>query len=179
MGGKTSSLSVLIALCVGAALMFGYMKIQDIRLASKVGEEMSSGLGSEILFMRTEGGLLEVSKTQVTEEFSKKFVYSILGWEVGETVAHIRVPATYRYHIKLGSEWKIIRAGEVFTVITPPVQPSLPVAVDLKQMQEDAGGTWVLVPFNEDFGFEAPAQRDHGQIGREGTESCLPTTAAG
>jgi hypothetical protein len=58
------------------------------------------------------------------------------------------VPATYRYHIELAPQWEVIRIGEVFKVITPPVKPSLPVAVDLAKMQRDSGGTWVLVPFN-------------------------------
>ena len=34
-------------------------------------------------------------------------MYSVLGHEVGETVAHIRVPATYRYHIELAPKWKV------------------------------------------------------------------------
>jgi hypothetical protein len=50
----------------------------------------------------------------------------------------------------LAPEWSIVRTGELFTVVTPPVKPSLPVAVDLARMEKDVGGTWVLIPFNED-----------------------------
>lgn len=99
--------------------------------------------------MRTAGGLLEVSTIRAREQFDKSFVYSVLGQEVGKTVAHIRVPATYRYHIELAPTWEVLRIGEVFKVITPPVKPSLPVAVDLAKMEKDVGGTWFLVPFNE------------------------------
>jgi len=99
--------------------------------------------------MRTRGGLLEVSTIRAHEQFDKKFVYSVLGVTVGETVPHIRVPAVYRYHIELAPEWKIVRTDEVFTVVTPPVKPSLPVAVDLARMEKDVGGSWVLIPFNE------------------------------
>ena len=144
---------VMIAVAVGSAI--AYKRWSEQSIVSKSGEDVSSGLGTEILFMRTEGGLLEVSKFQMTEQFDEKFAYTVLGRKVGETVAHIRVPATYRYHIKLGSKWKIIRTDDVFTVITPPVEPSLPVAVDLKRMEEDSGGTWILVPFNEDEDLKA------------------------
>lgn len=99
--------------------------------------------------MRTPGGLLEVARLQVMEQFDKKFIYTLVGLEVGETVAHIRVPATYRYHIELAPEWEVYRKGDVFTVITPPIKPSLPVAVDLAKMEKDVGGTWYLVPFND------------------------------
>jgi len=34
-------------------------------------------------------------------------------------------------------------------VVAPPVQPSLPVAVDLGRMEKEASGTWVLLPFTE------------------------------
>ncbi len=148
-------LLVVLALIIGAALAVGFIKRGDFRLWSKSGGEVAPGLGTEILVMRTPGGLLEVSRITATEQFSKKFVYSVLGMDVGETVAHVRVPATYRYHIKLGSEWKIVRTDEMFTVITPPVMPSLPVAVDLKRMEEDSGGSWILVPFNEDEDLKA------------------------
>lgn len=154
---KNSKLIVLVAIavCVGMALVVGVTKLSDFRPWSKSGGGVTSSLGTEILVMRTPGGLLEVSRITATEQFSKKFVYSVLGMDVGETVAHVRVPATYRYQIKLGSEWKIVRTDEVFTVTTPPVAPSLPVAVDLKHMEEDSGGTWILVPFNEDEDLKA------------------------
>ena len=140
--------TALLAICAGAILAFGYTKCTEFNSGFKTGKEVRSGLGSEILFMPTPGGLLEVSKFQVTEQFDKKFVYTVLGQTVGTTFAHIRVPATYRYHIELAPQWEVIRIGEVFKVITPPVKPSLPVAVDLAKMQRDSGGTWVLVPFN-------------------------------
>ena len=145
----------MVAACVGAVLMFGFMKRGDVNLLSKTGGGVQSGLGTEILFMPTPGGLLEVSKFQMLEQFDKTFVYSVLGHEVGKTVAHIRVPATYRYHIELAPKWEVLRVGDVFKVITPPVKPSLPVAVDLARIQKDEGGSWVLVPFNKDSDLDA------------------------
>ncbi|MFO1425668.1 MAG: hypothetical protein U1F11_01570 [Steroidobacteraceae bacterium] len=130
------------------------------RLASRSGgEEVHSALGREILVMRTPGGLLEVATIRATEQFDTTFTYKVLGLKVGETVPHIRVPATYRYHVELAPEWRVRRREAVFSVIAPPVRPSLPVAVDLGQMQKDVGGSWVLVPFNASDDLDALQRR--------------------
>jgi hypothetical protein len=124
-------------------------------------------MGTEILFMRTPGGLLEVSSTRMTERFGTKFAYEVLGLQVGETVAHVRVPATYRYHIELAPLWKIERTDEVFKVITPPLKPSLPVAVDLARLEQDEGGTWLLLPFNADADREALLREITGKLAQK------------
>jgi hypothetical protein len=153
---------LVLALCAGAALMYGYSKLHGLLPWSRAGTEVHSSLGNEILVMRTSGGLLEVSQIRATEQFDTKFVYSVLGVKVGETIPHIRVPAVYRYHIELAPHWTVLRTDDVFTVITPPVRPSLPVAVDLKHMEKDVGGTWLLVPLNQEDDLDA--------LGREITE---------
>lgn len=150
---------MVAALCVGAVLMFGYMKWPGFKLWSRTGGEVHSGPATEILVMRTRGGLLEVARIRATEQFDTKFVYSVLGFEIGETVPHIRVPATYRYHIELAPEWRIIRTGRLFTVVTPPVRPSLPVAVDLTRIEKDVGGSWLLLPFNQSDDLNALERR--------------------
>lgn len=145
----------LIALCIGAALWFAYTKYSNYHPWAVTGSQVHSGVGSEILVMRTSGGLLEVSTINANEQFDKKFVYSVFGMRIGETVPHIRVPAVYRYHIELAPKWKIIRTDDVFTVVTPPVKPSLPVAVDLAKMEKDVGGSWILVAWNDDEDLDA------------------------
>lgn len=122
---------------------------------SKRAREARSVMATEVLVMRTPGGLLEVSRIEANERFDKKFIYSVLGAEVGETTAYIRVPAVYRYHIELAPEWKVVRTGETFRVVTPPIRPTLPVAVDFARMEKDVGGTWVLIPFNRDADLDA------------------------
>jgi hypothetical protein len=146
----SKTLPIIIAALAGAAAAwYAYPRLAALVPWSKTAGEVHSALGSEILVMRTKGGLLEVSTVRANEQFDKKFVYTVFGVKVGETVPHIRVPAVYRYHIELAPEWKIIRTGTVFTVVTPPVKPSLPVALHLANMQKDVGGTWILIPFNE------------------------------
>jgi hypothetical protein len=152
-------IALVLALCAGAALMYGYSKLNGLLPWSRTGAEVHSALGNEILVMRTAGGLLEVSRIRANEQFDTKFVYSVLGVKVGETIPHIRVPAVYRYHIELAPEWAVVRTGEVFTVITPPVRPSLPVAVELEHMEKDVGGTWILVPLQEEDDLNALERR--------------------
>jgi hypothetical protein len=158
---------VVASLCVGAVLSLGYRKLGDFAFWSRSGGEVRSGMGTEILFMRTPGGLLEVSSMRMTEQFDKRFVYEVLGLEVGETVAHVRVPATYRYHIQLAPLWKIERTDDVFKVVTPPVKPSLPVAVDLARLEQDEGGTWLLLPFNADKDREALMREITGKLAQK------------
>ncbi len=146
---KTSAPS-LAALCVAMALALAYMLGDSLSHWPDSRAKLDSGVGDEILIMRTAGGLLEVSTMRASEHFDQKIEYSLLGVSIGETVPHILVPAVYRYHIELAPEWPVRRVGQVFTVGAPAVKPSLPVAVDLGQMQKDVGGSWVLVAFNAD-----------------------------
>jgi hypothetical protein len=70
--------------------------------------------------------------------------------------------------------------GDVFKVIAPPVKPSLPVAVDLRHMGEDSGGTWILVPFNKDEDLRALRHEITGALARKaGSDSCLTLQRAG
>ena len=164
---KILLVAAVAALCAGALLSLGYVKLRDLAFWAKSGGEVRSGVGTEILFMRTPGGLLEVASMRMTEQFDKRFVYEVLGLQVGETVAHVRVPATYRYHIELAPLWKIERTDEVFKVITPPLKPSLPVAVDLARLEQDEGDTWLLLPFNADADREALLREITGKLAQK------------
>ena len=90
-----------------------------------------------------------------------------MGIAVGETVPRIRVPAVYRYHIELAPEWRVVRSKEVFAVVVPGVKPSLPVAVDLKRMEKQASGTWVLLPFTETEALDALEREITGKLARK------------
>jgi len=155
------------ALCLGAALMFTYLKFDSLKLWATTGSDVRSASSDEIMVMRTRGGLLEVSRINATEVFDTRFVHSVLGVEVGETVPRIRVPAVYRYHIELAPQWRVLRTEEVFTVVAPAVKPSLPVAVDLERMEKDASGTWVLLPFTETEALDSLERRITARLARK------------
>ena len=82
-------------------------------------------------------GNLEVSIMKSTEYFkrknSKTAVWDLI--DLGTTTTEIRVPATYRYHVKLSDEWKLDTEGQTVFVIAPALRASLPVAFD-------TGGTY-------------------------------------
>ena len=92
--------------------------------------------------MRTPGGLLEVSRITAEERFDSTTSYTVLGVPLGKTVAQVRVPAVYRYHIPLAKEWKIHLTGNNLIVVAPPVQPSLPVAIDTGKLESFSSGLW-------------------------------------
>ena len=139
MSTRESLLIAMVALCVGAGMMYWYTERTD-----------GSGCSSceEVIVMRTKGGLLEVSTVRAKEVFTRQYVYEVLGVELGRTVTHIRVPAYYKYQIKLAPEWRVLRTGQIFTVIPPAVQPSLPVAVDLAKLEKQDSGTWIFAKLN-------------------------------
>ena len=138
----------LAVLCAAMVLALAYTLGHSLEHWSSAETGVDSGVGEEVLVMRTPGGLLEVSTVHASEHFDQTIEYHLLGIKIGETVPHIRVPAVYRYHIELAPEWPVRRVGHVFTVVAPGVEPSLPVAVDLGHMRKDVGGSWVLVAFN-------------------------------
>ncbi len=97
---------------------------------------------SELVVMRTPGGLLEVSTIAAEERFDSTTSHTILGVPVGKTVAQIRVPAVYRYHIPLGAAWNIRALSDTLIVVAPKVQPSLPVAIETHQLESFTSGLW-------------------------------------
>ena len=95
---------------------------------------------------RTHGDVLEVASPMKTSEtFSKTDVrFAAWGWVyLGTATSEIKVPATYRFHIKL-SEMKQARLdGNLLIVTAPAIHPSLPVAFDTAAMEKKTDGTWL------------------------------------
>jgi hypothetical protein len=96
----------------------------------------------DVVVMRTRGGLLEVSTITAEERFDSATDNTILGIPVGKTIAQVRVPSVYRYHIPLGKDWSIRVVGNTLLVVAPAVRPSLPVAVDTGKLQAFSSGLW-------------------------------------
>lgn len=99
----------------------------------------------QVEVLRTEGGLLQVSTIRAPETFKAVKPHDILGFDLGATTTHIRVPATYHYHIELAREWKLrVRPDGTVIVIAPAVKPTLPVAIDTARLERQAEGRWSL-----------------------------------
>ena len=94
------------------------------------------------LVTRTPGGLLEVATVSTTEVFERRSLLKVAGINLGTTVSEIRVPAVFRYQIKLAPDWRAyVRDGKLL-VIAPVVTASLPVAIDTAKMEMKTSRGW-------------------------------------
>jgi hypothetical protein len=93
---------------------------------------------------RTTGGALELATVKATESLSRsdeRFV----AWgliSLGETVTEIRVPVTYRYHLKLSGDWEVRITGNICRVTAPAISPSLPPAIHIAEMERRTIRGW-------------------------------------
>ena len=141
----------LILLLVAASLAInGWLAI---RLWSDPSTARSGPSSGERIVMRTPGGLLEVSTVTAEERFDSNVEHRVLGVPVGRTIASVRVPTVYRYHVPLAPEWTFRRVGDTLIVIAPRVRPSLPVAIDTARMEAFSSGIWS--PFTGEAAVEA------------------------
>lgn len=67
---------------------------------------------------------------------------------LGSTVSEIRVPVTYRYHLRLDEEWRLEVADGICVVHAPPIRPTLPPAIHTDRMEKRSESGWLR--FNED-----------------------------
>lgn len=104
-----------------------------------------------MVVMRTQGGLLEVSTITAEERFDSTTSHTILGVPVGKTVAQIRVPTVYRYHIPLAKDWTFRSTDETLVVVAPAVKPSLPVAIDTGKLEGFSSGLWSPLTGNSEL----------------------------
>ena len=128
------TLALLLAVAANAAL-FAW------QLRSPPKTVVVSSTGGPVV-MRTPGGLLEVSTVTAEERFDSSTSHTVLGVPLGKTVAQIRVPAVYRYHIPLAAEWTLRQSGNALLVIAPRVQPTTPVAINTRKLESFTSGVW-------------------------------------
>jgi hypothetical protein len=89
-------------------------------------------------------GNLELATARQVETFHAEDSRSVF-WEklyLGTTISEIRVPVTYRYHLRLADPWKLEVSGSTCLVIAPPVRPSLPPAIDTDKMEKRSEAGW-------------------------------------
>ena len=93
----------------------------------------------------THGDVLELATAERQETLTKYDMKTLLFNTVylGTTVSEIRVPAVYRYHIKLSDEWKLGSEGHTCVVIAPLIRPSLPPAIRTDRMETRSTAGWL------------------------------------
>jgi hypothetical protein len=93
----------------------------------------------------TGSGNLELATVTVTETFSradeKRIFWDMLS--LGETFTEIKVPVTYRYHVRLDDGWEVRVSGPLCIVHAPALHPSLPPAIHTDQLQKRSESGWL------------------------------------
>jgi hypothetical protein len=92
----------------------------------------------------TQGDILELAVSRSDETF-KRTDEKRIGWDwvyLGTTVVEIRVPVTFRYHLRLSDPWKLVSRDRVCVVRAPQIRPSLPPAIDTTHMEKRAESGW-------------------------------------
>lgn len=87
---------------------------------------------------------LEVATTHQVEVFERTDTKELL-WglvDLGTNVAVLRVPVTYRYHIRLYDRWKLRVDGNRLTVEAPLIRASMPPAIHTDEMISHAVRGW-------------------------------------
>ena len=96
------------------------------------------------------GDVLELTTYRSEETFKREDSRSIF-WDtipLGTTVSEIRVPATFRYHIRLSDPWRLAAKDKVCMVLAPPIRPSQPPAIHTEAIQKSTESGWAR--FNKD-----------------------------
>jgi hypothetical protein len=80
----------------------------------------------------------------MNEVFTKSD-HLITAWgklDLGTTMTEIKVPATYRYYVRLHDPWKLDVSSNICIVHAPRLHPSLPPAIDTAHMEKKSERGW-------------------------------------
>lgn len=95
------------------------------------------------------GTLLELAAFEATETLSRtddrKIFFDMV--PLGATFSEIRVPVTYRYHLRLDEPWRLTVADGACVVHAPAIRPTQPPAIHTDRMEKRSESGWLR--FNE------------------------------
>lgn len=96
------------------------------------------------------GTRLEVAAFEAVETFTRSDERRALFDTVylGTTVTEIKVPVTYRYHLRLDEAWRLEVWDHACIVHAPPIRPTLPPAIHTDGLRKRSERGWLR--FNED-----------------------------
>ena len=91
-----------------------------------------------------DGLRLELTTLEATEVFTRTDEQRAF-WDrvpLGTTISEIRVPVTYRYHVRLDEPWRLEVLEHHCIVHAPPIRPSLPPAIHTDGMEKRSSSSW-------------------------------------
>lgn len=122
-----------------------------VEAASTIAERFRSGritttFLADIPRLVVDGGSrLEVATFEATETFTRtderRVAFDLI--PLGRTEAEIRVPATYRYHVRLDDPWRIEVRDQSCIVWAPALRPTQPPAIHTDRMEKRVSGSWL------------------------------------
>lgn len=144
-GGDSTAVFHRVALYVGMTLKEAFTEPGKL-LSGFFSTEVKHSASQVLLeIQRTHGDSLEVASPTTTMETFTKADSKMAAWGkiyLGTTVTEIKVPATYRFHVKL-SEMKDAKVeGNVLIITAPEIRPSLPVAFDTAGIEKKSDSGW-------------------------------------
>jgi hypothetical protein len=98
-----------------------------------------------------ESSLLELAAFEATETFTRSDERRVL-WDtfsLGVNITEIRVPVTYRYHIRLNDEWKLSTSEGLCVVRAPAIRATLPPAIHTHRMEKNSQRGWLRFDTDE------------------------------
>ena len=96
-------------------------------------------------------GSLELTALVATETFTRSDERRIL-WDaisLGTTVSEIKVPVTYRYHLRLDDAWRVEIDGPICRVVAPRIRPTLPPAIHTEGLEKRVEQGWLRFDADE------------------------------
>ena len=99
----------------------------------------------------TQGDILELAVFRCDETF-KRTDEKWTGWGwvyLGTTVAEIRMPVSFRYHLRLSDTWRLAARDQVCLVLAPQIRPSLPPAIHTTDLERRAESGWARFDKND------------------------------
>ncbi len=135
---------IMVIMAAGAFALYylgqdGLRRFSESFLSERIEE---SFLAETQRIASTNGNILEVATHESIEEFRRESVATMMGWQLPGTGSNVvmRVPATYRFHIKLDGSWNLWTEGGTVIVVAPAVEATLPVAFDTSKMDVSSAG---------------------------------------
>ncbi len=94
---------------------------------------------------------LELVAVEATETFRRTEEHRVF-WDLlplGTTVSEIRVPVTYRYHVRLDDPWRLVVRDGGCVVHAPRIRPTRPPAIHTDTMEKESDGSWLQLGARE------------------------------
>jgi hypothetical protein len=129
---------------IGQGIDYAVRKAESIAEKFKQGKITTTFVAAIPQISGTGIGNLELATASTTETFRREDSLSIFGDRIplGTTISEIRVPVTYRYHLRLSDPWRLEVSNQTCIVHAPRIRPSLPPAIDTERMEKKSEAGW-------------------------------------